>query len=63
MWAEKRGLGCWIEIKCVECARPTCTHSLLKFLQVLCMFKATTGEMEEFCVALVTLARELLALM
>lgn len=33
-----------IEIKCVVCARPTCMHSVLKFLQVVGLFKATTGE-------------------
>lgn len=40
---QKKGLGA-LEINCVVCARPICTHSLLKFLQVVGLFKATTGE-------------------
>lgn len=40
---RKKGLEHWIEIKCVVCARPTCMWSLLKFLQVVGLLKATTG--------------------
>lgn len=43
---RRKDLGHWIEIKCVVCVRPTCMHSLLKFLQVVSLFKATTGETE-----------------
>lgn len=60
--AEKRGLGHWIEIKCVVRARPTCALKfLLKFLQVVGLFKATTGETGDcgkFCVAVIQQAQE-----